>query len=51
MTDIYVGNKKYAILQKQTINNQDIIITENGNYVCDADKTGFGVVRVQVHKQ
>lgn len=48
MTDIYVGNKKYAILQKQTINNQDIIITENGNYVCDADKTGFGVVRVQV---
>lgn len=48
MADIYVGNKKYAVVQKDTINNKDINITSNGNYTPDDGYTGFGVVRVQI---
>jgi len=48
MAEVYVGNKKYAILQTQSINNQDINITANGNYTADPGYTGFGVVRVQI---
>ena len=48
MTDIYVGNKKYSILQKEVINNRDINITSNGNYTPGDGYTGFNVVRVQV---
>ena len=48
MTEVYVGNKKYSILKEQRINNQDINITENGNYIAQDGYSGFGVVRVQV---
>ena len=48
MADLYVGHKKYSILQKEVINNEDINIIANGNYTPTDGYTGFGVVRVQV---
>lgn len=45
---LYIGNKKYCAIQKANINNQDILITENGTYTCEETYTGFGVVRVKV---
>ena len=43
-----VGTKKYCAVAEEGINNQDIVITHNGNYTPDANYTGFGVVRVNV---
>ena len=48
MSSINVSNKKYSVLQKPIINNQDITITSNGNYYPSDDYTGFGLVRVNV---
>ena len=45
---LYIGNKKYCAIQKSNINNQDILITQNGNYSVGEGYTGFGVVRVKV---
>ncbi len=45
---LYIGNKKYAVIQQSTVSNQDILITANGNYTADLAYTGFGVVRVNV---
>ena len=45
---ISVNNKKYSILQKPTINNQDVTVTTNGNYYPSDEYTGFGLVRVRI---
>lgn len=45
---VNVTNKKYAILQKPTINNQDITVNVNGNYYPSDEYTGFGLVRVRI---
>ena len=43
---VNVTNKKYAILQKPTINNQDITVNVNGNYYPSDEYTGFGYYRL-----
>lgn len=45
---LYIGDKKYCAVMKVGVNNQDIIITENGNYTPDEGYSGFGVVRVNL---
>lgn len=45
---INISNKKYSILHNQSIINQDITVTENGNYYPSDDYTGFNLVRVKV---
>ena len=45
---LYIGNKKYCAIQKSNVNNKDILITENGDYVVEDGYTGFGVVRVKI---
>lgn len=45
---LYIGNKKYCAVVNANVNNQDKIITANGNYVPEEGYSGFGVVRVQV---
>ena len=45
---LYVGNKKYCVIKDLNTKTQDILITQNGNYVPDLGFTGFSVVRVQV---
>lgn len=45
---VNITNKKYAILHDQVIHNQDILITENGNYYPSDEYTGFNLVRVNI---
>ena len=45
---LYIGNKKYCAVKKIGVNNQDILITQNGNYTPEEDYSGFGLVRVNV---
>lgn len=45
---LYIGNKKYCAVKRIGVNNQDILITANGNYTAEEEYSGFGVVRVQV---
>lgn len=43
-----ITNKRYAIVQKDNINNKDIVVTSNGNYYAPDGYTGLGLVRVQL---
>ena len=45
---LYIGNKKYAPIIRQGVNNQDKTITENGVYTADEGYTGLGEVTVDV---
>ena len=45
---LYIGEKKYCAVMKVGVANQDIVITENGNYTAEEGYTGFGVVRVNL---
>lgn len=45
--DLYTGNKKYATIRKYNVNNQDLVVKQNGTYVPETGYTGFNVVRVE----
>lgn len=45
---LYIGNKKYAPIIRQGVNNQNKTITENGVYTADEGYTGLGEVSVNV---
>lgn len=45
---INITNKKYSVLQKPVIHNQDITVSTNGNYYPSDEYTGFNLVRVRV---
>lgn len=45
---VNITNKKYSVLQKPVIHNQDITVSTNGNYYPSDEYTGFNLVRVRV---